>query len=359
MTRLIKIPGMVDPHTHLRDLDWSHKGTFSSETAAAVAGGYWCVFDMPNTPPSTINRPALDRKLQVLASRAVCDYGVYFGASQADNTAEYPAVWQETCGLKIFNNSTTGDLLIDNQSMRDKHFAAWPPERIIAVHAEEDTVLDILELVRKYRKRTHFVHISTAREIGYLRAAKEAGLPVTIGVCPHHLYLTEDDEKTLGGFGIMKPGLKTAKDRDALWQAIHNGIVDVIESDHAPHTIAEKKSEKPPYGVPGLETTLPLMLTAVAERHVKLEQVIALVADNPRRIQGLTCPPETYALVDLEAEYTIERCQFFSQCGWSPFEGKHVRGRVLETWIRGVKVYDGERILVEPGFGCNVFGRSA
>src|SRR5690349_10946974 len=99
MTRLIKIPGMVDPHTHLRDLDWSHKATFASETSAAVAGGYWCVFDMPNTPPSTISRLALDTKQAALKARAVCDYGVYFGASQADNTAEYANVWRDTCGL--------------------------------------------------------------------------------------------------------------------------------------------------------------------------------------------------------------------------------------------------------------------
>jgi dihydroorotase-like cyclic amidohydrolase len=359
MSRLVKIPGMVDPHTHLRDLDWAHKATFASETAAAVAGGYWAIFDMPNTPPSTVNRAALDQKLAAMQANAVCDWGVYFGASQNDNTAEYGEIVDDVCGLKIFNNSTTGDLLIADQPSRNKHFAAWPDAKIIAVHAEEETVLEILELVRKYRKRTHFLHISTAREIEYLRAAKEEGLPVTIGVCPHHLYLTEDDLATLGGFGLMKPGLKTKADREAVREAVVSGLVDVIESDHAPHTKAEKMSDKPPYGVPGLETTLPLVLLMVSEGAISLERAIGLVATNPRQIWGLDCPPDTYALVDLDESYVIEGTKLHTKCGWSPFEGMWVQGRVRETWIRGYKVYDGEQVIVSPGFGRNLFGKPA
>jgi carbamoyl-phosphate synthase/aspartate carbamoyltransferase/dihydroorotase len=350
----VRIPAMVDPHTHLRDLDWSHKATFASETAAAVAGGYWAVFDMPNTPPTTITRAALDRKLARMGDTAICDWGIYFGASQADNTAEYTNV-AGTCGLKIFNNSTTGDLLIADQVQRAAHYAAWDARRIIAVHAEDETVLDILTLVRQFRRRTHFLHISTAQETAWLRAAKEEGLPITIGVCPHHLWLTQDDLPTLGAFGIMKPGLKTARDRDALWEALGDGVVDVVESDHAPHTLAEKASERPPYGVPGLETTLPLLLTAVHDGRLTLERVIDLVANNPRRIWSLDAPPDTYALVDLDAVYTIDRARLHSACGWSPFEGLRVRGRVRETWIRSAQVYDGERVLAQPGFGRNLF----
>lgn len=359
MSRLIKIAGMLDPHCHLRDLDWSHKATFYSETCAAVAGGYWAVFDMPNTPPETINRAALDAKIAALQARAVCDWGIFAGASQADNTADYAAMVDDTCGLKIFNNSTTGNLLIENQAMRDKHYVTWSSQRIIAVHAEEETVLDILALVRKYRKPTHFLHICTAKEIGYLRAAKEEGLPITIGVCPHHLYLTEADIATLGGYAMMKPPLKTQSDVDVLWESVASGLVDVIESDHAPHSKAEKEREKPAYGVTGLETNLPLMLQAVSQGRISLERVIELVSTNPRRIWGLDCPPETYALVDLDAEYTIENQSLWTQCGWSPFAGMKVKGRVLETWIRGVKVYDGRQILVGAGFGQNLFGGTA
>ena len=351
----LRIPGMVDPHVHLRDLDWRHKATFKSETEAAVAGGYWAVLDMPNTPPSTISPGALDMKLEAIAGQSVCDWGVYYGASSADNTSDYPQVAERVCGLKIYNNPTTGDLWVESQAMREVHFREWPGAKPIAVHAEGDTVREVLALVRKYRKRTHFCHISMAQEIDMLAAAKEEGLPVTVGVCPHHLYLTRDDEMTLGALGRMKPPLQTAADRDALWFAISTGIIDVIESDHAPHTLEEKGSVNPPHGVPGLETTLPLMLLAVKEGRITLEQVITLVADNPRRIWELPCPPDTYALVDMDATYVIGRSRLHTACGWSPFEGMRTGGTVRETWIRGHKVYDGERILVEPGWGQSLF----
>jgi dihydroorotase-like cyclic amidohydrolase len=355
MGRRLQIPAMVDPHVHLRGMDWAHKGDFYSETCAAVAGGYWAVFDMPNTEPATISRAALDRKLHDFSRGAVCDWGVYFGAAMNGNWSEYGSIIDDVCGLKIFNNSTTGNLLIDDQSVREAHYQYWPPHKVIAVHAEEETILELLELVRKYRKHTHFLHISSANEIRYLRAAKEEGLPVSIGVCPHHLWLTENDLSTRGSYGIMKPGLKTADDRDVLWQALADGLVDVIESDHAPHTTAEKDSEHPPYGVPGLETTLPLLLTAVHEGRLTLDQVSALVSDNPRHLWGLECPEQTYTVIDLDESYVIDRGNLHTRCGWSPFEGMRVQGRVVETWIRGVQVYDGERVMVAPGFGVNLY----
>ena len=351
---IIRIDGMVDPHVHLRDLAWAHKATFASETAAALAGGYWAVLDMPNTPPSTVNRAALDTKLERITAAARCDWGVYLGASQADNTGEFAGVDADVCGLKIFCNDTTGDLLVEDQCLRDRMFAAWTSPKPIAVHAEGETVLQILELVRKYRRHTHFLHISTAEEIGFLRAAKEEGLPISVGVCPHHLYLTEDDVPRLGGFALMKPMLKTPRDVAALWAAIRDGVVDVIESDHAPHTLDEKQSAKPPYGVPGLETTLPLMLTAVHDGRVTLERVIDMVSTNPRRIWGLIAPRDTFAVVDLDASYEITRAGLHSACGWSPYEGLRVTGRVISTWQRGEIVYDGEQVKALAGAGQRV-----
>jgi dihydroorotase len=354
MAHTIRIPGMLDPHVHLRSMDWSHKGTFASETAAALAGGYWAVLDMPNTSPPTIDRPALDRKLAEIDWQAVCDWGVYFGASQAGNWHEYAGVTDDVCGLKMYNNATTGTLLLDNQAARTPHYQHWPDGKPIAVHAEGETVLDILALVRDYHKQTHFCHISAAEEIGYLTEAKNEGLPVTIGVCPHHLYLTQDDLGHLGTLGLMKPELKTHADQQALWKAIADGVVDVIESDHAPHTLEEKQRDTPTYGVPGLETTLPLMLLAVEEKRLTLERLVELVADNPRRIFGIACPPDTYTVVDLDAPYTIDRKHLHTQCGWSPFEGMRVPGRAVEVWIRGQQVFDGNRILVSEGFGEHI-----
>jgi carbamoyl-phosphate synthase/aspartate carbamoyltransferase/dihydroorotase len=351
---IVEIPGMVDPHVHLRDLDWSHKATFASETAAALAGGYWAVLDMPNTPPATITRAALDTKLRCITAQAVCDWGIYFGASQSGNDGEYADVIGHVCGLKIYNNATTGTLLIDDQAMRERHFQAWPRGKPIAVHAEDDTVADILTLVRRYRQPTHFCHISTRYEIDLLRAAKAEGLPISVGVTPHHLYLTEADARALGSLGVMKPELKTSDDRDALWQAIADGVVGVVESDHAPHTLEEKASDRPPYGVPGLETTLPLLCLAVMEGRLTIERVIELVAVNPRRIFGLHCPADTVTRVDLKVEFTIDRTMLRTQCGWSPFEGMRVAGRVIEVRIRGRRVFDGEQVLAAPGSGRNV-----
>ncbi len=359
MARTITIPAMLDPHVHLRGMEWAHKATFASETAAALAGGYWAVFDMPNTPPSTITLPALERKLGEISAQAVCDWGVYFGAGPIADAATYQAVIGRVCGLKMYNNATTGELLIEDQALREQHYRAWQPQRPIAVHAEGRTVLDILALVRQYRAPTHFCHISLSEEIDYLQAAKEEGLPVTLGVTPHHLYLTEADIPALGAFGLMKPTLKSEADRARLWQAIDSGIVDVIESDHAPHTLIEKAAERPPYGVPGLETTLPLMCLAVRERRLSLERLVDLLANNPRAIFGIAAPPDTYTNVDLNVDYVIERARLRGASGWSPFEGMRVTGKVTGVWIRGRHAYDGENVLVPPGFGRNVVEAAA
>jgi carbamoyl-phosphate synthase/aspartate carbamoyltransferase/dihydroorotase len=359
MTRTITIPGMVDPHVHLRGMEWDYKADFATETTAALAGGYWAIFDMPNTPPETINAAALDRKLTDMGRAAVCDWGVYFGASQADNTAEYAEIIDPVCGLKIYNNATTGSLLIADQALRDRVYAAWPPQRVIAVHAEGQTVADILALVRQYRTWTHFCHISTAEEIDLLRAAKIEGLPVSVGVTPHHLYLTETDVGHLGSLGRMKPELKPQADQDVLWSGIADGTVDAVESDHAPHTLEEKNSATPPSGVPGLETTLPLMCTALRDGRITEAQLIDLLALDAQRIFKLAPGANTYTVVDLDAVYEIKRANLRTKCGWSPFEGMQVVGAVREVWIRGKKVFDGETVLVTPGFGRNLFGGNA
>lgn len=353
MNASLKLAGMIDPHVHLRDLDWAHKATFASESAAAIAGGYWAIFDMPNTPPATTSPDGLAHKLERINATAYCDWGVYYGAGQtgADpHNADYAV-----CGLKIYNNATTGNLLITDPALRAEHYQAWRDDRIIAVHAEGETVLDILALVRQYRKRTHFCHISTAEEIEFLRAAKAEGLPISVGVTPHHLYLSEDDLPTLGAFGRMKPELKSRADCAALWAAIDEGLVDVIESDHAPHTLAEKNADSPPFGVPGLETTLPLMALATHENRLTVEQLTALLCTNAQRIWGLTPDAGTYTLVDIDASYIIERANLRSACGWSPFEGMRVYGKVREVWIRGQQVFDGENILAPAGLGRNLF----
>jgi carbamoyl-phosphate synthase/aspartate carbamoyltransferase/dihydroorotase len=353
----IRLPAPVDPHVHLRGMNWAHKGTFASETSAALAGGYVAVLDMPNTPPATLTPEALSYKLEAIGAEAASDWGVYYGAGQTADALTYAAIQNDVCGMKIYCNATTGDLLIDDQAVREAHYAAWQAAALrqpIAVHAEGETVLEILALVNRYHVPTHFCHISTAQEIAYLYAAKEKGLPVTIGVTPHHLFLMNTDIPRLGSLGLMKPTLKTKGDQASLWDALRDGVVDVVESDHAPHTLEEKKSANPPYGVPGLETTIPLLCTAVHEGRLTLERMIDLISVNPRRIFGIHYGDDTYTTLDVDAEYTVRRDSLHNLCRWSPFEGMPVRGKVIGVWLRGQQVYDGENILSAAGSGRKV-----
>ena len=347
----LRIPAPFDPHVHLRDLDWAHKGSFASETAAALAGGYCALLDMPNTPPATVNPDALAHKQARFRAAARCDWGLWFGAAQPGNQACFTTVQHEVCGLKIYNNETTGDLLIKDQALRDSLFAAWPAGKPLAVHAEEQTVADILELVRRHRRYVHFCHISSAAELDMLAAAKEAGLPVSIGVCPHHLFLTRDDLAALGPLGLMKPQLKTSADRDALRRAITSGLVDVVESDHAPHTLAEKQGPQPAYGVPGLETTLPLLGQALHEGWLESARLVELVSTSPRRLFGFPAPPNSWTELDLSAAQVIDNGNLQTHCGWSPFAGMRLHGVLRSVTLRGRQVYDGDQVCAAPGSG--------
>lgn len=179
--------------------------------------------------------------------------------------------------------------------------------------------------------------------------AKKDGSPITCGVTPHHLFLTEDNVKTLKTFGMMKPPLRSKKDQEFLWKNLR--YIDVIESDHAPHTIEEKKSDKPPFGVPGLETTLPLLLTAEKDGRITKEQIIAMCFDNPAKILNLKTDKNTKIEVDINKDYEIKGKNLRSKCKWTPFEGYRVRGKVRRVFIREVKVFEDDRILVKAGFG--------
>jgi dihydroorotase len=353
---LLRIPGPVDPHVHLRDLDWSHKATVESETAAALAGGYWAVLDMPNTPPTTTTAARLAAKAEHVAERARCDFGLWFGAHQQGNEAEYAAAAPGAVGLKMYCDQTTGDLLIADQEQRRLHLGAWGASAgtPVAVHAEGATLEAVLALVRELRVRVHACHVSRRDEVAMLRRAKAEGLPVSVGVTPHHLYLCEADAARLGGYGRVKPPLPTPADNAVLWEAVADGTVDVIESDHAPHTRAEKEAPEPAYGLPGLETTLPLMALAVSEGRLDEGRLVELLATNAQRLFGLRPPAGTVTVVDMTDSWVIADAELRCAPGWSPFAGMRVRGRVREVRIRGELAYDGERVLAQPGSGRNV-----
>ena len=349
---ILRLPGPLDPHVHLRGMDWSHKGDFATETAAALAGGYTAVLDMPNTPPETARPEALARKRRELDCTAHCDWGIYYGAHPQGNLETFPEAFQGVVGLKIYCNPTTGFMYMRGRT-REEHFAAWRDHGLVAVHAEEEEVAAVLELVDRYRIRTHFCHISTRTELDMLRAGKRNGLPISAGACPHHLFLTELDLPRLGSFGMMKPPLKTQADQDALWEALSDGLLDVVESDHAPHSLAEKQADEPAWGVPVVETTLVLLGTAVDEGRLTCDRLVQLVSANPRRIFGIACPPDTWTdlRLGLAEPDVIVAASLHSKCGWTPFEGHRVTARVERVSIRGTLAVEGGRIKVEAGFG--------
>lgn len=352
----LEIAGMVDPHVHLRDLDWSAKATFESETAAALAGGYWAVLDMPNTPPATVTPERLAAKSERLAAAARCDYGLYLGADGDPEPERYAEAAPGCVGLKMYCDATTGELLVGDQQRRREHLLAWAraTPKPAAVHAEGATLEAVLGLVRELRVAVHFCHVSERREVELLRPAKADGLPVSVGVTPHHLTLTDDDAARLGGYGRVRPALKSRADVDALWAAVADGTVDVVESDHAPHSRAEKESADPPFGLPGLETTLPILGLAVHEGRLAPERLVELVASSPRRIFGLGVPPETSTRVDLGSSWVVADDRLLTAPGWSPFHGLRVWGRVSEVRIRGRVAFDGEAVVAAPGTGRDV-----
>lgn len=346
---IIKLPGLLDPHIHLRDPGATHKEDFTTGTAAALAGGITTLIDMPNNPEPTVSLEALKKKLAIAEKKALVDVGFHFGASQDDNTEEFSKVIDRVLGLKVYMGQTTGTLLVEDKKLLEKIFAVWPKEKPLLVHAEEKTLEKAIKIAQKTGRRIHCCHVSLSSEVKMIKRAKDAGLPVTFEVCPHHLFLTEDDVKNLGPYGRMKPPLRSKKDVEFLWRNIK--FVDMIATDHAPHTRAEKEGDKPPYGVPGLETSLSLMLTAVYENRLTLNDVRRLMFDGPAKLYSFKQDKNTFIEVDLSENWIVQQNELKTKCRWSPFGDWRLRGRVKQVTIRGKLAYDSGRILVKPGFG--------
>jgi carbamoyl-phosphate synthase/aspartate carbamoyltransferase/dihydroorotase len=348
---LYKLPGLIDVHVHLRDPGGTHKEDFHTGTEAALAGGVTAVLDMPNNSPPTTDGETLQRKAKIASQKAVCDFGLYLGATD-DNTAHCAELGRQVAGLKIYLGETYGPLRVSSLASLLSHFQNWPTTKLIAVHAEDLAPACVIALSWIYDRPVHICHVSRKAEIELIRMAKERGAKVTCEVTPHHLFLTEADRRRLGSFAHVKPPLGTKADRVALWANLY--AVDLIASDHAPHTASEKRGPAPPPGVPGLETALPLLLTAVAEGRLALERLVELMYINPAQIFGLR-PPEAHVEVGLDTEYVLTSSELKTKCGWTPFEGMTVRGRVVRVYLRGVLAYANGQVLVQPGFGCALF----
>jgi dihydroorotase len=386
---LFVLPGFIDSHVHFRDPGAPHKEDFLSGTRAALAGGVTTILDMPNTQPPTDSRTHLDQKIALASTKAVVDYGFYFGATDT-NITEAATVSHEVAALKLYMGSSTGSLLVTDFSPIHRHFATFPLDKPIVVHAEDEQALKYfsasglqdhnqtrppvcaqialsraLAIAEKTGRRLHIAHTTTQRELELIQEAKQKGVRVTCEVTPLHLFLTEDDQHRLRNFGKVNPPLRSKQDQEALWRYIE--VIDTFATDHAPHTREEKNQpyQQAPAGMPGVQTMLPLLLTAVSAGRMTFEDVIKRCVVNPIRIFGLQTKgalevgkDADIILVNPEQEYTLTDEQMLSKCGWTPFAGTRVKGKIQRVFLRGSLAYDQDTCIAAPSSGKMVQYRS-
>ncbi|VDP70242.1 unnamed protein product [Echinostoma caproni] len=340
------------------------------------------VFAMPNTDPAVVDEASFRLAAERAAMRAYCDYGLFVGAT-ADNASQVAQLSRQAVGLKMYLNETFTTLsLAGRMDVWKKHFESWPANRPICCHAEGETMAAVLLLAELTDRAVHICHVSRKIEIELIRDAKARGLKVTCEVCPHHLFLTADDMPKEGGWAEVRPRLGTREDIEALWANL--STIDCFATDHAPHLVSEKARDlKAPPGFPGLETMLPLLLTAMCEGRLTLTDLVERLHVNPLRIFGLAvhgdanealdrCAYEdTWVEVDLSSEWYLPGAYtyqtpvtkmstsgsaptLFTRAGWSPFAGRRVRGRVRRVMLRGELSFVDNRVLVKPGYGINL-----
>ncbi len=375
-TGLHLLPGVIDPHVHFRDPGLTHKEDLHSGSLACAKGGVTTFFEMPNTKPNTTSVAALHDKLAIAAAKSVVNYGFYIGATET-NVAELAAATR-TPGIKIFIGSSTGDLLVDNQDALERIFAESTLP--ICAHCEDETVVhankarlgtlhDVrqhsqlrdelaavvstrrtIDLAFRHHHRFHVLHVSTAAEVDLFRDHR--GL-ITAEACPHHLLFHVGDYDRLGTLVQMNPSIKTAEDNAGLWQALRDGLIQVIATDHAPHTLEEKRQPYPqsPSGLPAVENSLALMLDSVHQGRCTLEQIVSWMCDAPARVWDIVNKgriAEGYdadlVLVDLQKKQTVRNADQLTKCGWSPWDGVELTGWPVRTWVMGRTVFQNGRV---------------
>jgi dihydroorotase len=379
-TGLVLLPGVIDPQVHFREPGLEHKEDLTTASRACAKGGVTSFLEMPNTVPLTITQAALDDKLDRASQKSIVNYGFFIGATPAnlpDILTANPA-----CGIKIFMGSAHGDLLVSTAEALEPIFAKG--ERLIAVHAEDQARINqrklefagskdpavhsqiqdnqaalnatqlALGLSKKYQRRLHILHLSTAEEVELLRQDKPAW--VTAEVTPQHLMLNTDAYAAIGTLAQMNPPLRSHRDNEVLWAGLLDGTIDFIATDHAPHTLDEKAKGYPntPSGMPGVETSLPIMLTQAVAGKCTIEQVsnwmstaVAKAYDIPNKGSIAIGYDADLVLVDLENYHLVERKNIVSKCGWSPFEGWNLTGYPVYTIVNGNIVYEKGEIRSE------------
>ncbi|MFN6179706.1 MAG: dihydroorotase [Dolichospermum sp.] len=374
---LTLLPGVIDPQVHFREPGLEHKEDLFTASCACAKGGVTSFLEMPNTRPLTISQSALDDKLQRAASKCLVNYGFFIGAT-GENLPDLLSA-SPTPGIKVFMGSMHGQLLVSQEEILEAIFAQG--NRLIAVHAEDQARINqrkqefagiedpaihsqiqdnqaallatqlALKLSKKYQRRLHILHMSTAEEAELLRHDKPSW--VTAEVTPQHLLLNTSAYTTIGTLAQMNPPLRSPHDNEVLWQALRDGIIDFIATDHAPHTLAEKAQTYPntPSGMPGVETSLPLMLTAAMARKCTVAQVVQWMSKAVAVAYGIPNKGEIspgydadLVLVDLKNYREVKREEVLSKCGWSSFEGWNLTGWPVTTIVGGEIVYDHGRL---------------
>jgi dihydroorotase len=379
------LPGVIDDQVHFREPGLEHKEDLHTGSLACAKGGVTTFLEMPNTRPTTTTPAALEDKLQRAASKCVVNYGFYIGASydQSAGTSNVDVlkVVTRTPGIKIFIGSSTGDLLVDDQEALERIFAETTLP--ICAHCEDETTVReniqryasttnvadhsrirdasaayiatkrAIELSTRHRHPFHVLHVSTRLEAELLRAAPEW---VTAEACPHHLFFTVDDYERLGTLIQMNPSVKSADDVAALWEALHDGRIEVVATDHAPHTLDEKRQPYPksPSGLPAVENSLALMLDAASRGMCTLEEIAGWMSEAPARVWQVDRKgriDEGYdadlVLVDLKRRHTIENRNQLTKSGWSPWDGVTLTGQAVRTIVMGQTVFADGRVRNE------------
>lgn len=349
----MRFPGLIDVHVHLRTPGGEHKEDFRTGSAAALAGGFTTLLAMPNTQPPLVSSKEWTIAQTRAKQESLCDVFLFGGGSE-EHIDALPELAQRAIGLKIYLNETYGPLRVDNIEGLDKIVQSWHPNKPIAFHAEGESEAIAIAMAARYQQHVHICHVSRKSEIERIADAKARGLKVTCEVTPHHLFLSDADTERLGSLGDMRPRLAPQSDVDALWEHI-NTTIDCVASDHAPHTLAEKglaadvsskpSDENTPPGVPGLESTMPLLLTAAFEGRLSYERIIELLYTNPRRIYHLPEQHETWVEVDPTSSYTFPDHPLYTKCGWSPFTGRRMTGQITEVIFKGKTVYKDGNVL--------------
>jgi dihydroorotase len=383
------LPGIIDDQVHFREPGLTHKADIASESRAAIAGGVTSYLDMPNNSPPCVDRAGLEAKRAIAARTSYANYGFYLGATNTNIADLLAAKPGDACGIKVFMGASTGNMLVDDeatleaifsqvtlpvvthceyspmirdaeQAAREKFGEAVPMSehpRIRSAEACYRSSSYAVALARRYGTRLHILHLTTARELELFSRGPIAGKRITAEVCVHHLWFDEDDYARLGAKIKCNPAIKTRADRDALRRALATDVIDVIATDHAPHTLEEKASDyfQAPSGLPLVQQFLPMMLELVRGGILSLEQVVEKAAHNPAQLFGIVDRGfvregyfADFAIVDLDREQEITRDSLEYKCGWSPLEGERLHSTVAMTILGGRIVCREGRILGGP-----------